>query len=121
MKTNFKTLLIAFIAVSGLHLISSNCVAQEKMENQLLNLFQKTDLEKNVLVINSLQDNKVQYTTEKGWKPGQDDAQRRGGDIVCQGEGYDFVKCVQAYVIKGGRCLVYKYKNGNLYVAHSLL
>ena len=120
MKTNFKTMLCAVIAIAGLQISSSSVVAQEKMENQLLNLFQKSDLEKTVIVINSLMDNKVQYTTEKGWTAGLDDTQKRGGDIVCQGKGYDFARCVQAYVVKGGRCLVYKYKNGDLYIAQNL-
>lgn len=118
MKSNFKILIFTLVAISGLYLSSTDCSAQVPIENQLLNLFQKTDLEKNVIIITSLSDNKVEYTTQQGWKPGQDDAKKRGGDIICQGSGHEFAKCVQSYVVRGGKCLVYKYKNGDLYVAH---
>ena len=118
MKTYFKTLLFAVVAVSGLFLASTDSNAQAPMENQLLDLFQKTPLDKKVIMISSLNNNKIQYTTQPGWVPGRDDTQKRAGDIVCQGSGISFAKCVRDFVSKNGSCIIYKYKAGNLYVAH---
>lgn len=120
MKTNFKTLLFALVAIFGLFLSSADCKAQAPIENQLLNLFQKTDLANKVIVIKSFKNGKIEYSTQPGWNPGRDDKQKRAGDIVCQGSGISFAKCVRDFVDKSGGCLIYKYKNGDLYVAQKM-
>lgn len=115
MKTYFKILLFAFVAISGLNSCSSDSETQTPIENQLLDLFQKSDLEKNVIVLTSVKDNKIEYTIHDGWEFAWDDTQNRGGDIVCQGSGISFAKCVRDYVDGGGCCIVYK--SGNTYYA----
>ncbi len=118
MKNYFQTIFVTIIVISGLHLGSSQCNAQIPMENQLLNLFEKYDLENKVIFISRLRNNRIEYTVQSGWKSGGDDENKRGGDIVCQGNGISFAKCVQDYVNKGGSCIIYKYKSSDIYLAH---
>lgn len=118
MKKYFKSLFFIFVAISGLFFSSLDSHAQIPMENQLLNLFEKYDLENKVIFISRLRNNKIEYTVQSGWKFGGDDKNKRGGDIICQGNGLSFAQCVEAYVNKGGSCIIYKYKSSDFFMAH---
>ncbi len=102
MKTYIKIFLFASIAISGFNSCSSDSNTQTPMGNQLLDIFQKSDLEKNAIVITRLEDNKIEYTLHDGWEFAWDDTQNRGGDEVCKGSGLSFAKCVRDYVDSGG-------------------
>lgn len=120
MSKHFKTIIFTAISLFALILCStSSTFAQSSMDNQLLDLFHESDLENKVLVVNSIAKNKISYTTQHGWQSGRDDRLKRGGDIVCQGSGISFAECVRTYVAKHGTCMIYKYKNGDLYMGLS--
>lgn len=108
MKTYLKLLFFTFVVVSGLNACSSDTSADIPIEKQLSDLFQKSNLETNVIVISSLKDNKIEYTLHDGWEFAWNNTQNKPGDTVCEGSGLSFGKCVKDFVDSGKCCIVYK-------------
>jgi len=95
---------------------------------QIMQLVEKSSLDKNVLVIRGINDSEIDYTIHDGWLAGWAEKEAKDanyheslaepGDEVCKGGGYSFARCVQENIDEG-KCLKLYEVDGD-YVAEEI-
>ena len=101
-------------------IVSTNCTNNDTteldMENQLLNLIEKSDLKNNALFVYDFNNDTINYNIKDGWETGWSDEELFSkSSELCRGSGLSFAKCVKK-AVDGGTCVTV-YKEGGDYVA----
>jgi len=100
------------------------------IENELLNLFEKSSLDDNVIIINSINNTTINYKVQDGWENAWSENNQKmvqhvdeffaePGDELCRGGGISFARCVKKAVDSGTCVKVYR-ENGGDYVAEEI-
>ena len=124
--------LIKLTAIILLTVFSFSCIEdseeQTSIENNLLELFEKSSLDKNVLIINGFSNDNIEFKVNDGWETAwteNDNISKRDlslsdapGDELCRGDGLSFARCVKK-AVDSGKC-VKVYAEGGKYVAEEI-
>ena len=114
MKNLEQILVIAFIFSASFLVIScTNDENQISQQDKLSLILEKVD-DKNIIEISLSSDNEYSFIKKDAFISGFLAKAAAPGDIVCQGKGYSFAKCVGKALDSGLTLKVYK-KGGEYY------
>jgi hypothetical protein len=87
------------------------------IEEQLLELVENSSLDKNVLLLNGIQNNKIDYSIKDGFEFAFS-GKAPAGEEICRGTGFSFGRCLRN-ALDSGLCLL-TYRDGDEYVAEEM-
>jgi len=119
MKGKSKLSVILVFACLSIFITLKSCTANDQdqlsIEGQLLTLLEDSSLDKNVLIINGIDENgQIIYEVKDGFEFAFEQT-RVPGDEICHGSGYSYARCVRT-AMDNGMCL-FTYSQGGEYVA----
>lgn len=91
------------------------------IENKLLDLFEKSSLDENVMLISSIDDTTINYKLEDGWEHGWSEKNQEIVNVneVCHGNNLSFAKSLKK-ALDEGKCIKVYRENGGDYTAEEM-
>jgi hypothetical protein len=87
------------------------------IEEQLLELVETSSLDKNVLILNGIQNDQINYSIKDGFEYAFS-GKAPAGEEICRGTGFSFGRCLRN-ALDSGLCLL-TYRDGDEYVAEEI-
>lgn len=108
--------LLCSLIVLFLFSCSTESDKTNSIEDQILELIERSSLDVNVLILNGIHNDEIVHSIEDGFEYAF--SNKSPGDEICRGTGYSYARCVKD-AMESGLCLM-TYQDGNEFVAIEL-